>query len=244
MIESETLQLPVSAVDIMAQNKKPALAYLRTSSDTNTGEDKDSAPRQRAAIDAYAKRAGYEIVLPEYYDEDVKGSDPVTGRPGFAQLLERLRERPDIKTILVESAHRFARDLIVAETGYRMLRDMGIDLVPVDSPHYFTESTPTGNLIRQILGAVSEFEKAMVVARLRGARDRKRAATGKCGGRKSHVEAHPQTVEMAKALRWINKRMREKRSLREIADELAKAGHVARSGKPYSPSAILSMLTA
>jgi hypothetical protein len=38
--------------------------------------------------------------------------------------------------------------------------------------------------------------------------------------------------------------MREKRSLREVADELAKAGHVARSGKPYSASAIRSMLAA
>jgi DNA invertase Pin-like site-specific DNA recombinase len=145
--------------------------------------------------------------------------------------------------ILVESANRFARDLIVQETGYRMLRERGIDLIPVDSPQHFAESTPTANMVRQILGAVSEFEKAILVARLKGARDRKRATSGKCGGRRSHIEAHPQTVEMAKSLRWINKRMREKRSLREIASKLAEAGHVARSGRPYGPSAIQSMLT-
>jgi hypothetical protein len=37
---------------------------------------------------------------------------------------------------------------------------------------------PTSKLIRQILGAVSEFDKAMV-AKLKGARERKGALTGK-----------------------------------------------------------------
>ena len=242
MIDSQALQNPALAVDIMA-HKKPALAYLRTSSSSNVGEDKDSDKRQMTAIEAYAKRAGYEIVLPAYYDAAVSGADAIEGRTGFAQLLERLRERTDVRTILVETANRFARDLIVQETGYRMLKSLGIELVPVDAPQHFTEDTPTANMVRQILGAVSEFEKAMLVAKLRGARERKRAATGKCGGRRSHVEAHPQTVQMAKSLRWINKRMREKRSLRDISVELAKAGHQAASGKPYGPSAIRAMLT-
>jgi len=35
-------------------------------------------------------------------------------------------------------------------------------------------------LIRQILGAVSEFDKAMTVAKLKGARDRARRQRGKC----------------------------------------------------------------
>lgn len=222
--------------------KRPALAYLRTSSSTNVGEDKDSDKRQMAAIEGYARRAGYEIVAPAYYDAAVSGADSIEGRTGFAQLLERLRERPDVHVILVESANRFARDLIVQETGYRMLRDRGIELIPVDSPQHFSEETPTAVMVRQILGAVSQFEKAALVAKLKGARDRKRAATGKCGGRKSHAEAHPQTVAMAKALRWVNKRMRQKRSMRTIAAELAKAGHVATSGKPYGASAIKSML--
>lgn len=242
MLDSEALQLQADTESIMGSQKRPAVAYLRTSSSTNVGEDKDSEKRQTAAIEAYARRAGYEIVAPAYYDAAVSGADSIEGRSGFAQLLERLRERPDIRVILVESANRFARDLIVQETGYRMLRERGIELIPVDAPQHFAEETPTAVMVRQILGAVSQFEKAMLVSRLRGARERKRAATGKCGGRRSHVEAHPQTVAMAKALRWANKRMREKRSLREIAAKLAEAGHVATSGKPYGPSAIASML--
>jgi DNA invertase Pin-like site-specific DNA recombinase len=41
---------------------RKAVAYLRTSSRTNVGADKDSDKRQRAAIEAYAKAAGYELV--------------------------------------------------------------------------------------------------------------------------------------------------------------------------------------
>ena len=43
----------------------------------------------------------------------------------------------------------------------------------------FLDDTPTSKLIRQILGAVSEFDKAMVVAKLKGARERKRVTTGR-----------------------------------------------------------------
>ena len=46
----------------MATKKIQAVAYLRTSSAANVGPDKDSDKRQRAAIAAYAKAAGVEIV--------------------------------------------------------------------------------------------------------------------------------------------------------------------------------------
>jgi hypothetical protein len=40
----------------------------------------------------------------------------------------------------------------------------------------------TGVLARQALEAIAQFEKATTVAKLRAARDRKRARTGKCVG--------------------------------------------------------------
>lgn len=43
---------------------------------------------------------------------------------------------------------------------------------------------PTTELVRQILGAMSQFEKASLVAKLKGARDRARAERGRCEGRK------------------------------------------------------------
>lgn len=224
------------------KNKIKGLAYLRTSSATNVGVDKDSDKRQLAAIQAYANRAGYEIVLPPFYDAAVSGADAVATRRGFADMLSFLAANPDVRTILVETASRFARDLIVQETGYAMLKQRGIELIAVDSPDSFVSDTPTAVMVRQILGSVSQFEKTMLVAKLKQARDRKKASTGKCEGRKSHAEKSPQVVELAKSLRWINKRMQERRSFRDIAKLLADQGHVAKSGKPYGPSAIKSML--
>jgi hypothetical protein len=52
---------------------------------------------------------------------------------------------------------------------------------------------------------VSEFDKAMVVAKLKGARERKRALTGKkVEGRKSHAELRPELVALGtpRSLRW------------------------------------------
>src|SRR5688572_16664199 len=66
-----------------------AIAYLRTSSATNTGKDKDSDKRQRAAIQAFAKVNGYVIVA-EFYDQAVRGSDAIDQRPGFKRLLNRI----------------------------------------------------------------------------------------------------------------------------------------------------------
>lgn len=184
--------------------------------------------------------AGYEIVE-SYYDEAVSGADPVTARPSFSAMLERLLSN-GVRTILVETASRFARDLIVQETGYEMLKVRGIELIAVDSPDSFVTNTPTANLIRQVLGAVSEFEKAMLVEKLRGARERKRRETGrKVGGRKNYAEMSPETVALAKKLRRypVNGRLR---SLQQVANELAEAGHLSSAGTPYTPTAVSRML--
>ncbi|MDB6157771.1 MAG: Resolvase domain protein [Gammaproteobacteria bacterium] len=225
----------------MLKNKK-AVAYLRTSSATNVGEDKDSHKRQMAAIERYASQAALEIVLPPYYDAAVKGADSIDARAGFAAMLAYMAVNPDVRTILVETAGRFARDLIVQETGYSMLKQRGIELIAVDSPDSFVSDTPTAVFVRQVLGAAAQLEKTMLVSKLQVARERKRAQNGKCEGRKSHQELHPQVVELARSLRWINKRMKERRSFRDIAQVLAGQGHTARSGKPFGPSAIKAML--
>ncbi|MBB3298095.1 DNA invertase Pin-like site-specific DNA recombinase [Rhizobium sp. BK077] len=219
-----------------------AVAYLRTSSAANVGQDKDSERRQREAINAFAHSAGYEIV-DTYYDAAVSGADAVTARPGFSAMLERLLSN-GVRTILVETASRFARDLIVQETGHEMLRARGIDLIAVDSPDSFVADTPTARLIRQVLGAVSEFEKAMLVEKLRGARERKRRETGKkVGGRKNYaeIEGGSEMIALARKLHRypVNGK---RRSLNEIADALEKKGYVSSTGTRYTRAAITRML--
>jgi Resolvase, N terminal domain len=85
-----------------------------------------------------------------------------------------------VRTIIVETANRFARDLMVQEVGFAMLRGLGATLIAADSPSSFPDDGPASKLMRQNLGAVSEFDKAMIVAKLKGARDRARRARGKC----------------------------------------------------------------
>jgi DNA invertase Pin-like site-specific DNA recombinase len=110
----------------------------------------------------------------------------------------------------------------------------GIELICVDAPNYFVDETPTAIMVRQILGAVSQFEKATLVLKLREARERKRAATGKCEGRKSHAEARPEAVELARQLLRRHPRTGERRSLRKISALLAEQGHRNGAGKPFS----------
>ena len=220
----------------MARKKIPAVAYLRTSSPTNAsiGNDKDSDKRQRLAVTGFAASNGYEIVA-EFYDV-VSGADPIDQRPGFKAMLDRIAGN-GVRTILVESPDRFARDLAVQLAGHDYLRQLGVELVPASAPSFFLEDTPTAALVRQVLGAISQFEKTSLVAKLKAARDRKRAASGKCEGRKSLVEIDPAAVATAKQLH-----RRGQRSLREVAAELAKLGYVNRRGNVYSASAIASML--
>jgi DNA invertase Pin-like site-specific DNA recombinase len=216
-----------------------AVAYYRTSSAANVGADEDSERRQREAVASYAKAARVEVVR-EFYDAAVSGTDPVDQRAGFVALLEHCREH-GVGVVLVENASRFARDLAVQLAGHALLRQRGIELVPVDAPTYFTDPTPTAEMVRQIFGAVSQFEKASLVAKLRGARDRKRADTGRCEGRKP-VPAD--VVAEARRLARKNPKTGERRSLREIAGALAVKGMLGPSGTAYHPGSITAMLSA
>jgi DNA invertase Pin-like site-specific DNA recombinase len=144
-------------------------------------------------------------------------------------------------TVIVETGSRFARDLITQETGYRFLRDAGITLIAADSSDAFLDETPTAVMIRQILGSVSQFEIAMLVAKLRGARERKKAVTGKCEGRKSYLERNPEAVRLAKKLARYPVNLR-KRTLRQVAAELEAQGHGSRAGKRYTATAIVRMV--
>ena len=211
---------------------RKAFAYLRTSSATNAGAEKDSGKRQRAAIAAFAKSAGYQLAG-EFNDEAVSGADAIDTRPGFAAMLAAIAGN-GCKVIIVETANRFARDLIVQEVGFRQLRDAGIELIAADSPDSFTHDTPTAVMLRQILGAVAQFEKASLVAKLKGARERKKRETGKCEGR-------PTSQRVADASVLARKLRSKGLTLREVSERLEKAGHLNEADRPYAAESIWSM---
>src|SRR6202040_1634896 len=133
------------------------------------------------------------MIVAEFYDAAVSGGDPIAQRPGFKAMLDRIAGN-GVRCIIVESPDRFARDLTVQLTGHDYLKKLGVDLIPATAPDFFAEDTPTAVLVRQVLGAIAQFEKASLVAKLKGARDRKRASGAKVEGRKSHAEMNPDMV--------------------------------------------------
>ena len=95
--------------------------------------------------------------------------------------------------------------------------------------------------MRQVLGAISQFEKTSAFAKLAAARKRKREREGRCEGRKPLSKTRPEVVALARKLR--RKRPKGKQlSLRVVSRELAARGHLNERGKPYAAKSVASML--
>lgn len=226
----------------MARKKElvKAIAYIRTSSAANVGADKDSEQRQRAAITAFAKRGGF-VLVDEFNDAAVSGADPIETRPGFAALLDRI-EGNGVRTVLVEDASRFARDIQTHVLGIALLRARGVRLLASNGDDLTDNTDEMTEGMLTIAAVFAQIEKKRLVRKLKVARDRKRSAAGKCEGRKSLAERNPEMVAEAKRLsRKLPKG--GKPSLRDVAAELAQRGYLNAKGNPFSASAVRSMLS-
>ena len=220
-------------------NVTKAVAYIRTSSASNVDGDKDSETQQRTAIASFANRTTF-AVIEECSDPGVSGADPIETRPGFSALLDRI-EGNGVRTVIVEDASRFARDLVTQELGIIALIKRDVRVLTASGDDLTDSSDPSRKMMRQIAGSFAEYEKARIVAKLRSARYRKRAAKGKCEGRKSWAEVNPDLVREAKRLRRRSPKGHQ-RSLRGIAAELARLGYVNERGQVFNAASIASML--
>ena len=216
-----------------------ALAYYRTSSAANV--EGDSAHRQDQRVTAYARAAGLEIVAC-YWDAAVSGADPIETRGGFGALLEHAVS-DGIPVVVVEDASRFARSMIAQELGVTLLARRGVRLVTSSGQELSDETDPSKVMMRQIVGAFSQYEKAKVVERLKHGRERVRAAVGKCEGReKGHAETNPELVREARRLSRKSPKTGKVRSLRQIAAELEALGFRSGSGGALSPSVVRGLI--
>ncbi len=174
--------------------KKECLIYMRTSTLTNVKGD--SVKRQKSSIMKWVKCNGYSV-RGEYWDVE-SGSKDTMDRPEFMRI-----ERMGIRVLVFSDQSRLSRDIIVQESTFRLLSSRGYSLVSSENPESFIEDSPTSNLIRQILGSVSEFDKNSTVSKLRVIRVRKREMNrdkgivtrtrrGKCEGSKRILEVHPE----------------------------------------------------
>jgi DNA invertase Pin-like site-specific DNA recombinase len=209
-----------------------AFAYLRVSSKGQV--DGDGFPRQRDVIARYAKQ--YEIDIHDTYAESMTGTAEAFDRPVLTALFEALKQWPDVKLVLVERADRLARDLMVSEILLAEFRKLGVKVVSAECGTDLTvdSNDPTKTLIRQILGALSQWEKSSLVIKLRAAR----ARSGKKEGRKPfgyNVSEHA-------ALTFIRDLQIKGHSLQFITDRLNGAGSPSRGGGKWHKTTVQRIL--
>jgi DNA invertase Pin-like site-specific DNA recombinase len=214
-----------------------AVSYLRCS---GLGQaDGDTWDRQTAAITKYAKTHGM-IVVDEFRDAGVSGAKDLDSRPGLAALLDRI-ESNGVRVVLVENATRLARDLMVSEVILQQLTAVGCTVIAADSETDLTADTddPTRRLIRQVLGAVAEFDRRVTVLKLRAARDRIRSRGQRCEGRKP-FGTRPGEQQAIDRIRELYRKPHghRRRSLQSICEILNAEGVATRSGKPWHPQVL------
>src|ERR1039457_7281050 len=147
-----------------------AFAYIRVSGKSQV--DGDGFPRQTAAIKAYAKDHDIRIVK-TFREEGITGSKETMDRPSWVDMMAALHGN-GVKTILIEKLDRLARDLMVQEACIADLRKNGFTLVSVMEPDLMATDA-TRVLMRQLMGAVAQYDKSQIVLKLRGGRMRQRA---------------------------------------------------------------------
>lgn len=211
-----------------------AFAYLRVSGKGQVNGD--GFTRQLAAIREYAKRHDIRIVR-VFREEGVSGAKDLDDRPALAEMIEALHGN-GTKLVLIEKLDRLARDLMIQETIIGDLRKHSFDLVSVTEPDLLQDD-PTRTLMRQVFGAIAQYEKSMIVMKLRGARNRKKARTGRCEGRKpyGHYPGEQRVVERMKALRAKGM------AYDKLAARLTDEGLLTRKGTPWHGFAVQRILS-
>jgi DNA invertase Pin-like site-specific DNA recombinase len=208
---------------------KKAFAYLRVSGKGQV--EGDGFQRQLLAIKRYAAANGIKITQ-VFREEGVSGTKEMVNRPAFSEMMTALYSN-GTKLVLVEKLDRLARDLMIQESIIADLRKHGYGLVSVMEPDLL-EDDPSRKLMRQMMGAFAEYEKSMIVLKLRGARQRMRAKTGRCEGAKPYgmKAGESETEHRIKTLRAGGS------SLQTIADQLNADGIPSRRGGQWHPTQV------
>lgn len=219
--------------------KGQAVSYVRVSGKGQA--DGDGPERQRQAIDRYVRTSGLAIAE-EYSDLGVSGTTELAARPGLARLLDRL-ESNGIRLVVIERADRLARDLMVQEVILGQFTKLGARIVTSDGVDLTSNDAPTRRLIRQVLGAVAEFEKNVLVQKLRAARERKRSKGVRVEGVKPYGD-RPAEKALIERMRQLRRKPAKGRrmSIAKVAAQLNAEGHRNRSGREWSPQLVHHVL--
>jgi len=197
--------------------------------------DGDGFTRQSEAIARYTSNAGISIVQ-TFREEGVSGAKDLEHRPALQDLLLAI-DAGEVRTVLIERLDRLARDLMVQETILGDLRRRGITVISVAEPDLCSDD-PSRKLMRQIFGAIAEYDKAMIVLKLRGARQRMKARTGRCEGSKPFgtAEGHRPVIERILSLRGAGM------AVDTIAETLNVEGLKSKTGGKWYGSSVRNVI--
>jgi DNA invertase Pin-like site-specific DNA recombinase len=219
-----------------------AAAYLRVSTDQQA-EHGFGLGVQRKAIAAYAKANGHKITA-WYSDEGVSGSNGLDGRPALVDAFRAL-ESGQAEALLVYRLDRLSRKLRDQITWTEKLESRGCHVVSVTEPDVGEDEMRT--LVRHILGAIGEYERATIVRRMQDGRRAKSEQGGYAygspafGQRAEHKQLVTDEAEAAIAAEIAALRA-DGRSLREIAAQLNSAGRKPKRGGAWHPVTVSRVL--
>lgn len=164
---------------------KRVYGYVRVSSKGQV--EGDGPDRQKLAIEYFCKTHGLAFAG-HFVEEGVSGTTEAMDRPEFSKMMESLEAQTDVTGVVVERMDRLARDLMVSEVLLKNCRELGITVYCADQGNLTDMasegSDPTRTLIRQIMGALAQWEKSNLVKKLKASRERMKAKSGRCEGKK------------------------------------------------------------
>jgi len=226
------------------------VSYIRVSSKGQLGGD--GLTRQRNVIERFCKTHSLNNTF-EAFETGVSGTTEATTREAFAEMLELIDLRKvgpqPVEAVVVEKVDRLARDLMVSEILLTEFRKRGVKVFSADQGLVdiaTNEGDPTRKLIRQIMGALAEWEKSQLVLKLRVARQRKKAATGRCEGGEPYGQASreksPGQNAKERSILELIRLWRETMSTEAIAKLLNDGGFLNRYGKSFTRQGVLHLI--
>lgn len=208
--------------------------YCRVSGRGQMADDRDGFPRQRESIQRWASLNDAEVV--RWFEDTITGKTDLEDRPQLWSMLTALSAN-GVRTVVIEKLDRLARDLMVQESILADCRRKGITVISVMEPDICSED-PTRVLLRQMMGAFAEYERKTIVLKLRGARQRQRAKSGHCEGRKPFGERPGEREVIDRMFKLHSERC----GFLRITQQLNLAGIKTRSGGSWSVATVARIM--
>lgn len=217
------------------------VAYYRVSTKNQTGDKAFGLAAQADTVEAYAKREG--LTIDEVFT-DGGASGSTLDRPALQALLHACRGG-EVVRVIVPRLDRLNRDLLGQLIIERELKEAGVTLS--SATEAIEGNDPSAVMIRQIFGAISQMERAMIAARLRGGRRAKAAQGGFAGSGCPYGYVPDNGVltidpKAADVVRRVFKMRCRGRSLREIAAVFNGEGIVTRRGAKWTAVQVNNIL--